>query len=96
MSDTTDLVDRQIGAYQERDLGAFLACYAKMPGSANSTAASSPMAQTACARFYEPLFRDSPGLKPDLRATAHPANPAIHRAESAIRPFRALQQCHAL
>jgi len=52
MSEATDLVDRQVAAYQARDLDGFLRFYgAVIAGGMEGMRA-----------FYEPLFRDSPEL----------------------------------
>jgi hypothetical protein len=66
MSDTTDLVDRQVAAYQDRDLDAFLASYA--PGARIRQFDGSVLADgtTGLRSFYQPLFRDSPGLKAQI------------------------------
>jgi hypothetical protein len=63
MSDTTDLVDRQIAAYQERDLDAFLAFYAKDVRIRQFDGTVVADGTDGLHSFYEPLFRDSPGLK---------------------------------
>jgi uncharacterized protein (TIGR02246 family) len=62
MSEATDLVDRQVAAYQARDLDAFLGFYAKdikiMDADGNVIAHG----LGGMRMFYEPLFRDSPQL----------------------------------
>jgi hypothetical protein len=63
MSDTTDLVDRQIAAYQERDLTAFLAFYAKDARIRQFDGSVLADGTDALRSFYAPLFRDSPGLQ---------------------------------
>jgi len=63
MSDTTDLVDRQIAAYQERDLNAFLAFYAKDVRIRQFDGSVVADGTDGLRSFYEPLFRDSPALK---------------------------------
>jgi uncharacterized protein (TIGR02246 family) len=62
MSDTTDLVDRQIAAYQERDLAAFLALYAKDARIRQFDGSVIADGTEGLRSFYEPLFRGSPGL----------------------------------
>jgi hypothetical protein len=66
MSDTTDLVDRQVAAYQDRDIDAFLASYA--PGARICQFDGSVLAggTDGLRSFYQPLFRDSPGLKAQI------------------------------
>jgi uncharacterized protein (TIGR02246 family) len=63
MSDTTDLVDRQIAAYQERDLDAFLTFYAKDVRIRQFDGSVVADGTDGLRSFYEPLFRDSPQLK---------------------------------
>jgi uncharacterized protein (TIGR02246 family) len=63
MSDTTDLVDRQIAAYQERDLDAFLTFYAKDVRIRQFDGSVMADGTDGLRSFYEPLFRDSPQLK---------------------------------
>lgn len=63
MSDTTDLVDRQIAAYQERDLDAFLTFYAKDVRIRQFDGSIVADGTDGLRSFYEPLFRDSPQLK---------------------------------
>ena len=62
MSETTDLVDRQVVAYQARDLDGFLSFYAedvKIRDFDGNVIADGIEGMHA---FYEPLFRDSPQL----------------------------------
>jgi len=63
MSDTTDVVDRQIAAYQERNLDAFLDLYAKDARIRQFDGSVVVGGTDGLRSFYEPLFRDSPGLK---------------------------------
>jgi len=63
MSDTTDLVDRQITAYQKRDLDAFLTFYAKDVRIRQFDGNILADGTDGLRSFYEPLFRDSPQLK---------------------------------
>jgi hypothetical protein len=66
MSDTTDLVDLQIAAYKERDLDAFLALYAKDARIRQFDGTVVADGTNGLRSFYEPLFRDSPGLKAQI------------------------------
>jgi hypothetical protein len=56
-------VDRQIAAYQERDLDAFLASYAKDVRIRQFDGSVVADGTDSVRSFYEPLFRNSPGLK---------------------------------
>jgi hypothetical protein len=53
MSEATDVVDRQVAAYRDRDLERFLACY-------------SADVMEAMRGQYGALFRDSPQLRADI------------------------------
>jgi hypothetical protein len=66
MSDTTDLVDRQIAAYQERNLAAFLALYAKDARIRQFDGSLIADGTNGLRSFYQPLFRDSPDLKAQI------------------------------
>jgi|SRR6516164_3325863 hypothetical protein len=63
MSGTTDLVDRQIAAYQKRDLDTFLAFYSKNARIRQFDGSVLADNTDGLRSFYEPLFRDSPRLK---------------------------------
>jgi len=66
MSDATDLVDRQIAAFRDRDLAGFLSCYAgdvKIRDFAGHVLMDGLGAMRG---QYGPLFRDSPELKVEI------------------------------
>jgi len=62
MSDATDLVDRQIGAYRARDLEQFLSFYAEDVRIRDFDGNVLMNGRAAMRGMYEPLFRDSPEL----------------------------------
>lgn len=62
MSEATDVVDRQIAAYQARDLDAFLTLYAKNVRIRQFDGSVMVSGLDGMRGFYEPLFRDSPTL----------------------------------
>lgn len=66
MPDATDLVDRQIAAYRDRDLAGFLSCYAadvKIRDFAGNVLMDG---LEALRSRYGQLFRDSPELKVEI------------------------------
>ena len=60
MSEATDVVDRQVAAYRDRDLERFLACYAADVKVKDFDGLEAMRGQ------YGPLFRDSPQLRADI------------------------------
>jgi uncharacterized protein (TIGR02246 family) len=62
MSEATDLVDRQVAAYQARDLDGFLRFYAEDVKIRDFGGAVIAGGMEGMRAFYEPLFRDSPEL----------------------------------
>ena len=56
-------MDRQITAYQERNLATFLAFYAKDARIRQFDGSLVAGGTDGLRSFYEPLFRDGPGLK---------------------------------
>jgi len=61
-SEVTDLVDRQIAAYQARDIDAFLTFYDKDVRIRQFDGSVMVSGLDGMRGFYEPLFRDSPQL----------------------------------
>jgi hypothetical protein len=59
-------VDRQIAAYQDRNLAAFLALYAKDARIRQFDGSLITDGTNGLRSFYQPLFRDSPGLKAQI------------------------------
>ena len=64
MSEETDVVDRQVAAYRDRDLERFLACYAADVKDFEGTVLMDGL--EAMRGQYGPLFRDSPQLRADI------------------------------
>jgi uncharacterized protein (TIGR02246 family) len=62
MSEATDLVDRQVAAYQARDLDSFLSFYAEDVKVRDLDGTVIAVGLDGMRAFYEPLFRDSPQL----------------------------------
>src|SRR6516164_756051 len=60
MSDATDLVDRQIAAYRDRDLAGFLSFYAEDVKIRDFDGNILMDGQEGMRGMYGPLFRDSP------------------------------------
>jgi hypothetical protein len=65
MSDATDLVDRQIAAYRDRDLDRFLSFYAEDVKIRDFDGNILMDGQEGMRGMYGPLFRDSPELSVD-------------------------------
>jgi hypothetical protein len=63
MSDATDVVDRQISAFRDRDLERFLGCYAQGVTVKDFDGNVLMDGSEAMRGQYGPLFRDSPDLK---------------------------------
>jgi hypothetical protein len=66
MSETTDVVDRQVAAYRDRDLERFLACYAADVKVKDFDGNVLMDGLEAMRGQYGPLFRDSPQLRADI------------------------------
>jgi uncharacterized protein (TIGR02246 family) len=65
MSDATDLVDRQIAAYRDRDLDRFLSFYAEDVKIRDFDGNVLVDGREGMRGMYGPLFRDSPELSVD-------------------------------
>ena len=65
MSEATDVVDRQVAAYRDRDLERFLACYAADVKVKDFDGNVLMDGLEAMRGQYGPLFRDSPELSVD-------------------------------
>ena len=66
MSDATEVVDRQVAAFRDRDLERFVGCYAasvKIRDFDGNVLMDGPEAMRA---QYGPLFRDSPQLSVEI------------------------------
>ncbi len=66
MSEATDVVDRQLAAYRDRDLERFLACYAADVKVKDFDGNVLMDGLEAMRGQYGPLFRDSPQLRVDI------------------------------
>src|SRR5215475_11615254 len=66
MSEATDVVDRQVAAYRDRDLERFLACYAADVKVKDFDGTVLMDGLEAMRGQYGPLFRDSPQLKVEI------------------------------
>jgi hypothetical protein len=66
MSEATDVVDRQVAAYRDRDLERFLACYARDVRVRDFDGNVLMDGLEAMRGQYGSLFRDSPELKVDI------------------------------
>lgn len=66
MSEATDVVDRQVAAYRDRDLERFLACYAADVMVKDFDGNVLMDGLEAMRGQYGPLFRDSPQLRADI------------------------------
>jgi uncharacterized protein (TIGR02246 family) len=66
MSDATDLVDRQIAAYRDRDLDGFLSCYAGDVKIRDFAGNVTMDGREGIRARYGPLFRDSPELSVEI------------------------------
>jgi hypothetical protein len=66
MSDATDLVDRQIAAYRDRDLNGFLSCYAADVKIRDFAGHVLMDGLEDVRGRYGPLFRDSPELAVEI------------------------------
>src|SRR5690348_3502368 len=66
MSEATDVVDRQVAAYRDRDLERFLACYAADVKIKDFDGNVLMDGLEAVRGQYGPLFRDSPQLRVEV------------------------------
>ncbi len=66
MSEASDVVDRQVAAYRDRDLERFLACYAAGVKIRDFDGTVLMDGLEAMRGQYGALFRDSPQLKADI------------------------------
>jgi hypothetical protein len=66
MSDATDLVDRQIAAYRDRDLDGFVSCYAGNVKIRDFAGTVLMDGREGIRARYGPLFRDSPQLRVEI------------------------------
>ena len=66
MSEATDVVDRQVAAYRDRDLERFLGCYAADVKVRDFDGNVLMDGLEAMRGQYGPMFRDSPQLRADV------------------------------
>ena len=66
MSEATDVVDRQVAAYRDRDLESFLGCYAADVKIRDFDGNVLMDGLEAMRGQYGPMFRDSPQLRADV------------------------------
>ena len=66
MSEATDVVDRQVAAYRDRDLERFLGCYAADVKVRDFDGNVLMDGLEAVRGQYGPMFRDSPQLRADI------------------------------
>jgi uncharacterized protein (TIGR02246 family) len=66
MSEATDLVDRQIAAFRDRDLDRFLSFYAEDVTIRDFDGNVLMVGHEGMRGMYEPLFRDSPELSAEV------------------------------
>jgi hypothetical protein len=65
-SEVTDLIEKQIAAFNSRDLEAFLACYARDARILDASSALMAEGYEGIRQMYAPLFANSPDLHAEI------------------------------